>query len=191
MSTPQIELHLEEDVLDDLQFLAKHAAKIEPIVNVAGQLPSGAGLVESANHAARHVQLPVREAKRLLLILQIFCGRSCAPASTPPSSWRSPRGPSRRRRTSRSGANSLMAWKDAVDSIREQLAKIDGVHPFAVARKAEVVVRPHEGGEEAQDVNDLWDRAISSWFPIVHVSEEEWPAERARTRCACCTAAWR
>jgi hypothetical protein len=141
-SKPSFEL--DEQVLDDLLLLAKHAGRIEEVVNLAGEVPPGAGFDDTARQVAEKTGMPAPEVEQLLStvnnILRIQMRTRIDMAQFLEAATRA----FEEKKDEPSAGEDLSTWKGAVDAIRDQLGKVGPDHPFSVARKAERLARTHE-----------------------------------------------
>ena len=61
--------HLDEEVLKDLVFLARHASRIGEIIGVAAELSAAANFEETVKHVARKTKMPEPDVSRILQTL--------------------------------------------------------------------------------------------------------------------------
>src|SRR5260221_287835 len=66
MPRAKLDLHLDDEILRELLFLAKHAVRIEEIVRLAGEVAPNADPEEAIEFVAEHCKMPAGEVERLL-----------------------------------------------------------------------------------------------------------------------------
>jgi hypothetical protein len=144
MPKPKLHVNLDDDVLRELLFVAKHAHRIDEVVNLAGQVSETSDFDETVEAVAEHVGMPVSEVERLLQGVYNITRIVVRVKMDVPQFLEAATQAFEDRKGDSFTEADLLTWKDSLKFLRPAVAKIGTDHPFSVSRKADRLARSQQ-----------------------------------------------
>jgi hypothetical protein len=156
MPGQKFSLHLEEDVLTDLVFLAQNAGRLGEIIAASATISPGCEFARTVEQVARATNMPVGDVQRILQTLHnILRTQGQMRIDLPQFLDLVTTDLAEHAGTPQSDEN-LRVWRAAVATIQEALGKLGPDHPFTISRKAERLSSANQCNlYEAKVITDL------------------------------------
>ncbi|HKI30582.1 MAG TPA: DUF433 domain-containing protein [Gemmataceae bacterium] len=137
MPASTITFHLDEGVLKDLVFLARHANKIGEIVGLAAEMSATASFEEIVKYVARKTKIPEPDVSRILQTLH-YVIRTQAHSCVETPQFLDMVTHDLKERNGEPGADDeVKVWQEAINSLQEAIGKMGPDHRFSFSRNSD------------------------------------------------------
>jgi hypothetical protein len=143
MARPKVHLNLDDEVLRELLFLAKHAGKLQDIIDLAGQAAQKSDFDETVDYVAERVGMPASDVERLLQTVYNITRIMMRVKIDVPQFLETVTRAFEERKDAFTDSD-LQLWRGALDGIRQAVSKVGPDHPFSVSRKADRLARAQQ-----------------------------------------------